>query len=355
MKQFSLLIIVVLISFSCKKEYQPRTIEKINIQEFKKDNSSIRAIHVMGSESLYYASSDGIIGFTKSDGKKWGEHNFIKIKNNDTIIPNFRSIAYNGTAVFALSIGNPALLYKVNNKSKTTNLVYTETHEKVFYDSMKFFSDGKHGIAVGDPTENCPSIILTSDGGNTWTKLPCDKLPTFEEGEAFFAASNTNIKVINNTVWIASGGTKARILKSTDFGQTWDVYNTPIIQGDGPQGIYSIDFYDENNGIAIGGNYAKPNDNCANKAITSDGGKTWTLIADNQNPNYKSCVQYVPDTNGKEVFAVGKTGVSFSNNGGHTWTEVSTDSYYAIQFVDKNTAWLSGHQKIGKLVLSSMK
>ena len=97
-----------------------------------------------------------------------------------------------------------------------SNLVYTEKHDKVFYDSMKFFADGKHGIAVGDPTEDCASIIVTSDGGNTWTKISCDKLPKFEDGEAFFAASNTNIKIVGNTVWIASGGKKARILKSTE-------------------------------------------------------------------------------------------------------------------------------------------
>ena len=351
MKHFSLLIIVAFISFSCKKENLPRTIKRINITEFKRDSASIRAIYPINKTSLYYAASNGETGFTKSNGEKWSENSFIDIKENDTIIPNFRSIAFNGTDVFALSIGNPALLYKLNNSNKQTTLVYKEVHEKVFYDSMKFFADGKHGIAVGDPTENCASIILTSDGGNTWNKLSCENLPFFEEGEAFFAASNTNIKIVNNTVWVASGGTKARILKSTDFGQTWQIYNTPIIQGDGPQGIYSIDFYDENNGIAIGGSYAKPNDNCANKAITADGGKTWTLVADNQNPNYKSCVQFVPDTNGKEIFAVGKTGISFSNDGGHTWVEVSNDSYYAITFVDKNTAWLSGDQKIGKLVL----
>jgi len=46
-----------------------------------------------------------------------------------------------------------------------------------------------------------------------------------------------------------------------------------------------------------------------------------------------------------------KTGVSFSNDGGFTWADVSKDGYYAIQFVDKNTAWLSGHHKIGKLIL----
>ncbi len=42
---------------------------------------------------------------------------------------------------------------------------------------------------------------------------------------------------------------------------------TPIIQGNGPQGIYSIDFYNENNGIIIGGDYSEPLENKANKAV----------------------------------------------------------------------------------------
>ena len=65
----------------------------------------------------------------------------------------------------------------------------------------------------------------------------------------------------------------------------------------------------------------------------------------------KSCVQYVPNTAGKEVFAVGKTGISYSNNGGFNWKQVSKDSYYTIQFVDRNNAWLAGNNKIGKLIL----
>ncbi|WBX72767.1 oxidoreductase [Tenacibaculum pacificus] len=312
------------------------------------DSLDIRAIKVINDKEIYYASSNGELGYT-FNGEDFNCYNY----RYDSITPNYRSLAYNGTHFFALSIGNPALLYKYNKTD--FELVYTEKHPKVFYDAIKFFSDKKHGIAVGDPTEeeNCPSIILTSDNGNTWTKLPCSALPKFEKGEAFFAASNTNVAIINNTVWIASGGTKSRILKSTDYGNTWEIYNTPIIQGNETQGIYSIDFYDELNGIAIGGDYLKQNDNCANKAITSDGGKTWTVVADNQNPTYKSCVQYVPNTNGKEVFAVGKTGVSFSNDSGYTWKEINKDSYYTIQFSDKNTAWLSGHQKLGKLVFNN--
>ena len=84
---------------------------------------------------------------------------------------------------------------------------------------------------------------------------------------------------------------------------------------------------------------------------TIDGGKTWTIVANGQIPNYKSCVQYIPNTNGKELIAVGKTGVSFSNDGGNSWNDVSSDSYYTIDFINEKMAWLAGNQKIGKLIL----
>jgi len=347
MKRISVFIFTLLLISSCSKQYQPRTIDDVAIEEFKMDSTSIRTLQSIDKNTVYYAGSVGDFGYTSDAGKTW---NVQKITYQDSIVPHFRSLAKNGDAFFALSIANPALLYKITDNQ--TTLVYTENHEKVFYDSVHFFEDGLHGIAVGDPTETCASIILTDDGGNSWTKIDCSNLPDFVEGEAFFAASNTNIKTLGSSVWIVSGGSKARILKSEDFGKTWQIYDTPMIQGDGPQGIYSVDFYDENNGIIFGGDYSKPLENKSNKAITKDGGKTWTLVAQDQNPNYKSCVQYVPDTNGKEIFAVGKTGVSFSNDGGLTWTEVSKEGYYLIQFVDKNTAWLSGNQKIGKIVLN---
>ncbi|WP_158837586.1 sialidase family protein [Polaribacter sp. L3A8] len=349
MKRIILFIFGFLVFISCKEDYQPRKINEISVKEYLIDSVSIRAIHAINEFEVIYAGSNGSIGFFSDATTTKLKPTVLKIKYQDSIIPNFRSIASNGKAIFALSITNPALLYRISVGQ--ANLKYTETHDKVFYDALQFFDDNIHGIAVGDPTENCASILLTLDGGNTWHKLPCSKLPIFNEGEAFFAASNTNIKTIGSSVWIASGGTKARILKSEDYGNTWQIFNTPFIQGDGPQGIYSIDFVDKKNGIAIGGDYSKPLENKANKAITKDGGLTWTLVANTQNPNYKSCVQYVPNTNGKEVFAVGKTGISYSNNGGLSWANVSNEAYYSIQFVDRNIAWLSGNNKLGKLVL----
>lgn len=347
MKRQITFIVAFLFLISCDTTHKPRNIKTVNVETFTIERSSIRAIVAVDEQTVYYAGSSGDVGFTNDGGKTWARE-FLFYQ--DTIKPNFRSIAKNGTDIFALSIENPALLYKISQQKKS--LVYKENQEKVFYDSLHFFEDGTHAIAVGDPTDTCASIILSADGGTTWSKLDCSQLPFFEEGEAFFAASNTNIKTLGSTVWIASGGKKARILKSVDFGNTWQIYQTPIVQGNGPEGIYSIDFHDQNNGIIIGGNYEKPKANFANKALTTDGGKTWTLVADGKDPAYKSCVQYVPNTNGKEIFAVGITGISFSNDGGFTWQEISKEAFYTIQFVNKNTAWLSGSQKMGKLTIA---
>jgi len=342
-----LLLVSIMLFVSCKETYQPRVTIELNIQEFKIDSTSIRAIVAVDKNTMYFTGANAKYGFTKDAGKSW---NIQDIVYQDSILPEFRSIAKTKEAVFVLNVANPALLYKIVDTK--AELVYIENHPKVFYDSMAFFDD-LNGIAMGDPTDTCLSIIRTSDGGNSWQKIDCSNLPKLADGEAAFAASNTNIKIVNNTVWIVTGGTKARIFKSIDKGATWQVFGTPIIQGNGAQGIYSVDFYDEKNGIIIGGDYSNLEGNQNNKAITKDGGETWTLVANGQDPNYRSCVQYVPNTNGQEIFAVGKMGISFSNDAGLTWKKVSNADYYTIQFVDQNTAWLGGHEKVGLTLFGS--
>jgi photosystem II stability/assembly factor-like uncharacterized protein len=279
----------------------------VTVNTYKIERSSIRAIQVNTQISVSYAGSSSAIGFTTNNGERW---HTLHVSYQDTITPDFRSFDLNGTDYFALSIGNPALLYKISNEEAT--LKYVEKDPKVFYNTLTFFEDNLHRIAVGDPIENFAAILVSTDGSETWKKVSCENLPKMIADETFFAASNTSIKTIGNTVWIGSGVNKTKMLKSRNFGKTWQVFETPIIQENGPQESYSIDFYAKNNGIIIGGDYAELQENTTNKAITSDGGKTWTLIANKQNQNNKSCVQYVPNTNGKEIFTIGKTGVSFS-------------------------------------------
>ncbi len=339
-----------LVLISCQQKHklennnEVRVFNTVKIEEVIIEGSSIRAIEAVKDSSLFYATSDGYLGLILPSLEN------VKDKKvfYDTIVPHFRAIASNTKNIFMLSIGNPALLYRYNEGN--LEIVYSEKHDKVFYDAMAFF-DEQNGIAMGDPTDDCLSVIFTKDGGATWQKLPCDKLPKIKEGEAAFAASNSNIAIHDKNVWLVTGGKHARVFYSPDMGETWSVYDTPIVQGDEMTGIYSVDFFDSKNGIIFGGNWNDKTVNKSNKAITKDGGKTWKLIADGKEPGYKSCVQYVPDTNGKELFAVGTTGVSFSNDSGNSWKKVSDSAYYTIRFVNKNLAWLAGNQKIGKMLL----
>ena len=152
-----------------------------------------------------------------------------------------------------------------------------------------------------------------------------------------------------DNTWIATGGNVSRVLYSPDKGATWEVYDTPIIQGIGTTGMYSIDFYDELNGFAIGGDYTKPSDNSANKIRTEDGGKTWTLVGVNENPDYRSCVQYIPNGEGQELVVIGFNGIDYSNDAGSTWTHLSDEGFYTIRFIDENTAYAAGKGRISKL------
>lgn len=107
-------------------------------------------------------------------------------------------------------------------------------------------------------------------------------MPKGTENEGAFAASDTNIAIIGDNTWVAT--TTGSVFYSADRGRHWEVFDTPIIKEKDTEGIYSIDFYDALHGFAIGGDYTKPDDNTANKIRTKDGGKTWKLVAQNQNP-----------------------------------------------------------------------
>lgn len=310
------------------------------------DSLSIRAIVPVDETSVWFAANAGKVGLIDGDTPK-----LATIKYQDSLL-HFRAIAKTKSAVFVLSIANPAVLYKIGVSGKdATNIeeVYVEEGENVFYDSIKFFND-LDGIAMGDPTDGCLSIITTSDGGNTWNKISCDNLPEVTKGEAAFAASNSNISIVNNHVWISTGGKRARVFHSADKGTTWEVFNTPILQGKTMTGIYSIAFFDEKTGVIFGGDWDNKEFNEGNKAITHDGGKTWNLLSNGKGPGYRSSVKFVPNTKGEGLVAVGSPGISYSSDQGKSWKELSSEGFYAIEFVNDTLAFASGSNKISKLV-----
>lgn len=342
-----ILFTVMICLTSCKKELQNlRTISKVEIENSLEDSLlNVRALEIDVNKNVVFATATGWLNHPiKGSAVTYGSGK-VSIKH-DSIIPNFRALATTSDAIFVLSITSPALLFKVENYA--SRLVYQEIHTKAFYDAMNFWND-QEGIAIGDPTEDCMSIIITRNAGETWTKLSCDNLPKAKDGEAAFAASDTNIAIVGDHTWVATGGMASRILYSPDKGKTWEVYNTPIVQNKATTGMYSIDFYDELNGFAIGGDYTKPNDTLANKISTKDGGKTWQVVANGKGPGYRSCVQYVPNSNAKELVAVGFKGVDYSNDAGESWKHLSDEGFYTLRFLNDSVAYAAGRGRVSKL------
>ena len=343
--RFLLIFLCTIILLSCETN-PAKEFTTVSIKRVFTDSLSIRAIIPINANKVWFAANNGKVGLIDGTTPKLAS---IKYENS---LLNFRSIASTKEFIFVLSIENPGVLYKIGfNDNEATNIeeVYVEKGEKVFYDAIAFW-DNKEGIAIGDPTDGCLSIIITRDGGNNWKKLSCDDLPPIEKGEAAFAASNSNIALFGNHVWVVTGGKKARVFHSADRGVSWEVFETPIVQGKAMTGIYSIDFLDGKTGVIFGGDWEQKDFNEGNKAISHDGGKTWNLVSNGQGPGYRSSVRFTPGSKGRGIVAVGSPGISYSNDTGESWMQLSNEGFYAIEFVNDTVAFASGRNKISKLI-----
>ena len=347
MKFLVLYFFIGLMFISCNKKLEPsRKLSNITIETIYEDSIAIRGL-CFGEKELWFSGTQGRYGAITLDSQKVFKGKII----NDTLSLDFRSIAKTKDAVFMMSVASPALLYRISNDKKLVTLVYKEENSKVFYDSMHFLNDSI-GMAMGDPIDDCLNVIRTADGGKTWNKIPCEVLPKVYEGEAAFAASNTNLIFKGNTIVMVSGGKKARCFVSKDAGKTWKAYKTPIVQGESMTGIFTADFYDEKIGVVAGGNYENQQDNAANKAITTNGGKSWKLIAKNKGFGYASCIQFIPNSQGKGLVCVGGTGIHFSNDRGNTWEKVAEEKeLYTIRFQNDSILYAAGKNKVCKLKL----
>jgi photosystem II stability/assembly factor-like uncharacterized protein len=223
--------------------------------------------------------------------------------------------------------------------------VFTTDQKGVFLDAISFW-DADHGIVLSDPIDGKLFLLVTDDGGVTWSRIPPEGLPAVLPNEAAFAASGTCLTVQGTSnAWIGTGGAPtARVFHSTDRGRTWTVAETPIHSGDnGAAGVFSVAFSDARNGIAVGGNYSQPRIPYVNVARTSDGGATWRTAIGPMPPGYLSAVAYVPGTNARTLVAVGLVGSAISTDGGDRWAIADTIGYNAVAFAGVDDAgWAVG-------------
>ena len=296
----------------------------------------LRGVSAVSERVAWASGANSTVLRTSNGGVTWQKLNVTP----DAL--DFRDVdAINANTAYALSIGNgPASrIYKTTDAGKTWTMQFKSDDEKVFLDAMSFW-DADNGIVFGDSVDGKLYILTTNNGGQTWSRVPTANLPPALEGEGAFAASGTNIALFGKShAWIGTGaGAKARVLRTSDRGQTWQVSDTPLAAGPS-SGIFSIAFRDAQHGIVVGGDYRKEQEAVDNLAVTNDGGVTWKLVKGLS--GFRSVVGYAPRT--KTLVALGPSGGDYSTDDGQTWTKIDGPGFDTLSFVPRKAiGWGAG-------------
>jgi hypothetical protein len=142
--------------------------------------------------------------------------------------------------------------------------------------------------------------------------------------------------------WIGTGVNVARVFRTNDFGKTWSVSQTPLSTVSQAAGIFSLSFADTLNGIAVGGDYEKPEARERTVAVTRDGGATWQVPNGASPTGFRSGVAIYPPARGRTAFAVGTNGTDRTYDSGVNWTRIDTVGYHAVRFAADGSGWATG-------------
>ena len=300
----------------------------------------LQAISPVTPRIAWASGVGGTFAVTTDGGATW--HAGV-VPGAETL--QFRDIeGVNARVAYLMSAGpgEDSRVYKTEDGGQTWTLQFQNQNPDAFYDCFAFWTPDR-GITFSDAVNGRFPVIRTTDG-RTWQDIG-DLLPAAQPGEAGFAASGTCVTVQGGKrAWIATGGAeKARILATIDGGESWQAYDTPIVQGTPSSGGLSVDFRDPNHGILGGGELAAPGDLSENVARSSDGGRTWELAAPTPFPGAVYGLSYVRGLGQRTVVATGPAGAAWSPDEGETWVVLpGTTNYWAVAFASPQAGWLVG-------------
>jgi photosystem II stability/assembly factor-like uncharacterized protein len=292
------------------------------------------------SERIAWASGvGGTWALTTDGGETWRAG---VVPGADSL--EFRDVEGVSEAVaylLAAGPGDRSRIYQTTDGGRSWSLQFTNRDTSAFYDCFAFW-EPRRGFTMSDAVAGRFPVVRTTDGAR-WTDIG-GRLPEAQSGEGAFAASGTCAAVLGDRHgWISTGAAaRARVLVTTDGGDTWQAYPTPIAQGTATSGGASVEFRDTLHGILGGGNIAAPDSFADNVARSSDGGRSWRLAARTPFPGAIYGLAYA-GSGSRTVVATGPSGAAWSADEGDRWTLLDgVKDYWAVGFAGPRAGWLVG-------------
>lgn len=195
-------------------------------------------------------------------------------------------------------------------------------------------------IACGTAAAAGLRVAYSDDEGATWTTVALNASATemVPHGGALFAFDASHI-------WL--GTNEGDIHFSNDGGVSWTQQTTPT---PGANGINAINFYDENNGAAVGGATGASEW----KLITTDGGLHWTNMTGAAQATTMATGVAMLST--KHIQTVWEDGdLWYSLDGGVTWAQKTLPKVMAlagdIMYIDEHCGAIVGVDSSDKAVM----
>ncbi|MEI9947295.1 MAG: YCF48-related protein [Chitinophagaceae bacterium] len=338
MKKIAFIVNFLFISFLLLA--QKSTIEIVSTGT----NTSLRGLSVVNDNVAWVSGSNGTVGRTANGGKNW---KWFIVKGFEQT--EFRDIeGFNADVALIMSVAEPAYILKTINGGENWKVVYENKTKGMFLDAMDF-ANNRMGVVIGDPINGKIFMARTDDTGNTWQEV-AEERQAADSGEAFFAASGSNIKFFaSKDYFMVSGGLHSRLINNKS------AIDLPIIHGKESTGANSIDIFDNgrpdkpgNRMVIVGGDFLADTSSEKNCLYSTNGGKTWKVP--NRPPHgYRSCVEFLSK---KEILACGPTGIDYSEDEGKNWKWISKESFHVCRIARiGTTVYLAGaNGKIGKII-----